>query len=1583
MIANPNGITCNGCSFLNAPGITLTTGKPGFDRHGALSSLNVDKGDIRIGRQGLDSRSQDYTALISRTARLEGKLQAKALEVTLGRNRLDITNGTLDPLAAKRKETPPTLALDSRALGGMYANRIRLIATEAGVGVNAGHLQSHSGDILLDAKGRLGVAKASSARDIGMRAGTITLAKGADIEAKRDVTLVTPRLDNAGTFTAQRDMRLFTKRLDNHGDTARLQAGHDLWIQKNPKGDKSAVVSNRSATIKTQSGNLVIRAHNVINQRERFATKSQTVQPNSTGIDTAVSSIVIPPGPGPGGPNQFPRQVISNVDVQKLGIDKWFGHVDLHDDPNINVQRTYDKRIAITSPARIQSGKNLYINAGSLNNASSQISARQDMFLGGNQLKNTAGKVLGEWNRYIVLDGTTTPLPVRHMPTIQTKATDWKQVDQYGVWRSKQVLPATIAAGKRLVMDFANSIDLQTLPRVPTYENHLAHMPTSISANDILATSRHLTLSSGVSAKHDLTLISSGQVKATNASLHAGNHLALAAAKSISLHQTSLTGGDISLLARGGNITLGSNPYVYDTRGKARAPLLAARRGLDLVAGGDIRVRDMGSLQAADIALQAGRDIGFSITDRHLATLGKANDKIANRADIRRDVLTQRLAQTNHVAATQSLSMVAGRDIDIPLARLDAGNSLSLQAGQDIQLDAYPLSDRFAPLFDVTHSGALTARVAAGGDLLLNAGRDIDTQAAKLAAKRNLTLLSGRSMAFDHLAYRVGSDRDYQDRDIVARLGAGRDLTLAANGKIDTLGSDLGARRDLRIASLGNLSFRALEQTFHRPIKHGHREGSTQRESTLKSGRHTVLDSRGSMLFQATRLNAGGNLNAAARGGFLFAQAMEENSIYQTKKKKKSWLGLRKKTVKRTGHSVTHKVVSFTAKQNIDLLSRDDSTYQASRISAGKNAKLTSLKGKVRFEAVKESRLEQRIRQSRGFYIKTADKGYRKDTWRLPSLQIGGRLRVDAARGISADYKKQQGQQLDRALAQLASTPGTEWLKALKGNKKVHWREVQDAYAKWHHTEKHLNPTVGAVIAIAVAAATSGSGLAAWAGNAAAGSATGTAGAALYGMGAAGMSALTSQAAVALADNQGNLSRTFKSLGSSATVKSITTAMLVSGAMAGFDQSVLAKAPTPDSPRLPVLNDGDWTRVAQRVGAESLINAGVSQAAYGGSFNDRFRDALLGNIGAQVQAQGANLIGDNGQILGSGGKAISHAALAGLAAEIGRGSAKGGVAGALAAEMMATRMGNDAVAPEQWNRDANRQAQLARLLGGVAGAVFTGDAKGTYSGADSGERVYRYNFLKHAQVAEFVKESKQCKANRNCDEVQEKYREISLSQQDKLIAICATDSKKCHDQYQELVKDHDKFRKELDELAGGEVPWRISLDAGPLLGQYVEAEGAVSQAGFAQAIKQKYGLDDEQASIVSAAALSAMGGVGFNSRIRPVNDRAPINSKYANTTIPLKDLPEKIREKYPHSVHFNGAGFPDFSRYSIKNVVIEPGRSRKVDYRRADIAAGYNSEKPRPKGYIWHHNEHVGYMQLVPSDLHEAVKHTGGIAKQK
>ncbi|MCA6222682.1 filamentous hemagglutinin N-terminal domain-containing protein, partial [Photorhabdus antumapuensis] len=59
MIANPNGITCDGCGFINTASATLTTGKPQFDKQGALEALEVKKGQIIIGGKGLDGKATD------------------------------------------------------------------------------------------------------------------------------------------------------------------------------------------------------------------------------------------------------------------------------------------------------------------------------------------------------------------------------------------------------------------------------------------------------------------------------------------------------------------------------------------------------------------------------------------------------------------------------------------------------------------------------------------------------------------------------------------------------------------------------------------------------------------------------------------------------------------------------------------------------------------------------------------------------------------------------------------------------------------------------------------------------------------------------------------------------------------------------------------------------------------------------------------------------------------------------------------------------------------------------------------------------------------------------------------------------------------------------------------------------------------------------------------------------------------------------------------------------------------------------------------------------------------------------------
>ena len=60
---------------------------------------------------------------------------------------------------------------------------------------------------------------------------------------------------------------------------------------------------------------------------------------------------------------------------------------------------------------------------------------------------------------------------------------------------------------------------------------------------------------------------------------------------------------------------------------------------------------------------------------------------------------------------------------------------------------------------------------------------------------------------------------------------------------------------------------------------------------------------------------------------------------------------------------------------------------------------------------------------SKDIYITHRDQGYTKGIWVLPELYIGGKLTIDAPKGISADIKAKKKESLEQALTVLSNTP--------------------------------------------------------------------------------------------------------------------------------------------------------------------------------------------------------------------------------------------------------------------------------------------------------------------------------------------------------------------------------------------------------------------------------------------------------------------------------------------------------------------------------------------------------------------------------
>ena len=214
IVANPHGITCDGCGFINTPRVTLSTGTPIIE-NGRLQRFDVDGGQISIEGQGLNAGNVDQFDLITRSAQINAELHAKKLNIITGRNEVDATT-----LAATAKaddgSNKPMLAIDSSALGGMYAGAIRLVGTEQGVGVKlAGDMAASAGDIQIDASGKLSLNRVAASGDVALKANTIDL--NADAYAGRNATIEAQQVEVRESLAAGQRLTVQAEQLNNAG----------------------------------------------------------------------------------------------------------------------------------------------------------------------------------------------------------------------------------------------------------------------------------------------------------------------------------------------------------------------------------------------------------------------------------------------------------------------------------------------------------------------------------------------------------------------------------------------------------------------------------------------------------------------------------------------------------------------------------------------------------------------------------------------------------------------------------------------------------------------------------------------------------------------------------------------------------------------------------------------------------------------------------------------------------------------------------------------------------------------------------------------------------------------------------------------------------------------------------------------------------------------------------------------------------------------------------------------------------------------------------------------------------------------
>ena len=282
VIANPNGITVNGGGFINTGKAFLTTGKPVYDGEDHLQRFDITGGDILIEGKGLGGKETGSLAILSRAVKINAGIWAKDLHITTGANTVDAK--TLEASAIEGKGERPAFALDTAAIGDMYAGRITLVGTEKGLGVNNSGTWSAEDNLTLDWNGDL------------KNSGTIYSKGNADLRAshlENDKTIAAERnlsaaakenIRNQGKLLAGENMDIYAgKTLDNAGHA--MESGNNLSIET---GD---AINNTAGTIKSGGSQQIKAGHTLTNTEGTLAADGniniQTGRMTGDGIVSA------------------------------------------------------------------------------------------------------------------------------------------------------------------------------------------------------------------------------------------------------------------------------------------------------------------------------------------------------------------------------------------------------------------------------------------------------------------------------------------------------------------------------------------------------------------------------------------------------------------------------------------------------------------------------------------------------------------------------------------------------------------------------------------------------------------------------------------------------------------------------------------------------------------------------------------------------------------------------------------------------------------------------------------------------------------------------------------------------------------------------------------------------------------------------------------------------------------------------------------------------------------------------------------------------------------------------------------------
>ncbi len=1004
ILANPNGITCDGCGFINTSRATLISGSE-QNPTGAVGIFGLGSGTIDVSGAGLNGSNLGFLDIITRAASIQAELSTKnGIAIKTANKNYNFATKT----ASSDTTTGNGFAIDASLLGSMYAGQIELITTQAGVGVRSLGILEAQQALLIDSAGNIATAALSAGSTITLNAATDITQTG-DYLAKNLINLNAATLTLNANVESDQALKIIA-RDGNLISNGNLKAGTGNSLLSAANGDMTLAGAFYSA------GTISLTAVNIVNQNQLAARGSLTI--NSSGnVNNEAANLIY-----------SARDLLLNID------GTFNNNGDLYAGAKLIAQNQNGTQMLafINKGGRVESGSDLTIKATKIINSH-------------NFADNSGATSSADTGKITVLMDT---------PAVQGIATWTEQINP-------NLKRGLIQSGANMLLDtgVTGSVD-NTLSDIYASGN-LSINAATINNNAILLREAVMKITSQwvvVDKKcrfagtgcYDVygwadrpAQVIQNTSNSIPASIQSAGTLTLktpaagvinnSVAIQGNIRDASITGSiadplaNLTLPGEGGffkpnPVSTKEQPYLIETD-----PALI---DLSKYYGSDYFLKQTGIGSTGDGVLFLGdayydqrlvaKQIRLLTGQRYLLNATDDNQQyqqLADAAATERERLGLEIGVALSLEQQQQLqnnilwyveTMVGDKTVLVPRLYLSkatrtqvAKNKAAFIQGQKVALDTGNLMNE----------GAIISKTA----LDIKTDDQVNNRGGSLIAGTTLTIKSGGDLISESRWWQTLLGADVRETITQSALiKSGTNMSLDAQGDIQLISGVIDSNGDTNISSAEDLDLVALQLASKRNWRDSNGNWNYTNNklelatTKLKSKGNLVLSSLGNMLLQSSDIETEANATIDVAGSFNMVALQTIDSTSGIKKTKKMWSTTTNRSQKTTKYFLQ---ANLTANGNINITSETGTTVFGSSIKSDVDINLHSNSGNINLIAAVDTDFEQQQFNKKGFsYQKKTDNGIVKQSLNSSVVNSGGDLSLTTGtKNQGGDKDKQFG----------------------------------------------------------------------------------------------------------------------------------------------------------------------------------------------------------------------------------------------------------------------------------------------------------------------------------------------------------------------------------------------------------------------------------------------------------------------------------------------------------------------------------------------------------------------------------------------